>query len=663
MTFLATAFAEQITVPVQGLIARAEPPAQIECEWDEKWFSESDSFEYNHNIARIACLLAEVSYVDVSKNPNQNALHTIYKKMGFAESNIEFHYDIDYESTFGNDQSAVSFAKKDNLIFVVIRGTPLSANEWISNLNISDTTQANITIHEGFNLSAELVYEKLVAFLKKHNADPKKSTFLFTGHSRGASIANLISYKLANDSSFDTSRIFSYTFACANVTTLAEAHDAKYGFIWNIVSGEDFIPSLPPNFGKWTFKKFGRSKILANAWNTESQKFNEEYLPKINVIYNKILGRDYQPFKTGTYLPVQLSRTLTYFYPEVKDYYKKFVNLRSTGELIVSAVFPEKNDSDEKAAEKSGNFGTKIVNLLTNGKFSEAENTFIDMHACESYLATLFALNENEVFGTIGSTQLIIEGDFEMAVLNSKNQLLANVYDGKASLTDFERKVPVLTLNGKTIVGFAGNQDFKAIFYKDSVFPVSVTMQIQHFDAEGILTDEGETQKIVLSRFVAKELVAGKQLLTQNEVNLKKLTGIKKHSAIKSGKLLKKKFEIHPQFSLETNKNLNPEFGISFGNKVIYAQIYAEKELSHFALKAGVGHQENLFAWSVLNFEGLIKCAFTDSKSLCPELRAGLSFKPANHFQIFASGVFDFNLTDDNKIEGTDKNLRIGIKF
>ena len=156
-------FARKVTLPVHGLMVASPTPVPIEVEWDENWFLQSKTSEYNHKIARIAVLLSEISYVLVEKNPESNEMLRTYRELGFKDSDIEWNYILDYTAKdSGNNQVAFSFAKKiiqsnegsKTLILAALRGTPLSANEWISNINISDSTHKNVAIHEGFEKTA-----------------------------------------------------------------------------------------------------------------------------------------------------------------------------------------------------------------------------------------------------------------------------------------------------------------------------------------------------------------------------------------------------------------------------------------------------------------------------------------------------------------------------
>ena len=180
-------FARTVTLPVHGLMVASPTPVPIDVEWDENWFLQSKTTEYNHKIARIAVLLSEISYVSVEKNPESNEMLRTYRALGFKDSDIDWNYILDYTSPdSGNNQAAFSFAKKiipskegnKTLILAALRGTPLSANEWISNINVSDSTHKNALIHEGFAKTTANLKSYLYDYLKKIKSMNLRQYFL-----------------------------------------------------------------------------------------------------------------------------------------------------------------------------------------------------------------------------------------------------------------------------------------------------------------------------------------------------------------------------------------------------------------------------------------------------------------------------------------------------
>ena len=180
----------------------------VPVEWNEKWFGQKSAFEYNHDLARLSAFFSVAAYSDVVTDRNSNNLLKNYSLIGIQKKDVELHYDMNYDdSMWGNDQVAFSIASKEinsskgrqTLVIVSIRGTPLNANEWLSNLNISDTTQTEEIIHNGFGKATLIVHSALISYLLRHRIDPTDSFILVTGHSRGAAVANLLSAKIVED--------------------------------------------------------------------------------------------------------------------------------------------------------------------------------------------------------------------------------------------------------------------------------------------------------------------------------------------------------------------------------------------------------------------------------------------------------------------------------
>ena len=198
-------------------------------EWNEKWFGQQSSYEYNHGIARIACFMSAIAY-------DEKMLLENYRLLGISQKDMELHYNVDYsDSLWGNDQCAFSLASKEinsskgkqTLVLLNIRGTPLVANEWLSNLNINDSSKTEDSIHKGFGRAASIIHTALISYLLRHRIDPTDSYILVTGHSRGAAVSNLLADYLLSDDFFKPGNCYVYTFASPNVTTDTKAFDGE----------------------------------------------------------------------------------------------------------------------------------------------------------------------------------------------------------------------------------------------------------------------------------------------------------------------------------------------------------------------------------------------------------------------------------------------------
>lgn len=673
-------FSETLSFPVKGLVTVSTLPVFISAEWKDEWISEKSSFNYNHNLARVASVLASVSYTDIQDSPESNLMEECYKILGADKSSFDFHYDVDYSAPhFGDNQAAFSFASKKiksksgnkTLVFVVIRGTPLNANEWISNLAINDETKQNTIIHEGFYKTMTQVRLALEKYLQKQKIAAEEACFLITGHSRGAAVANLLGSYFAFEGKFDTSKIFIYTFASPNVSQALDTQDEKYGFIWNILNGEDIVPTVPPDRNEWKFKKYGKKKIIINRWSADKQKYDEEFYPKMNAIFSQFMLRDYCPFKNGIFVQSQISRVLTSFYPDVNSYYDGKFKFRNTAEKILRKVFPPSDEEQNNEIQKQKN--TLFKNLMsrineqTEGGVDYVKNAFVDMHASETYLSWLFALDEDEIFSDKGSVQLVLGGYYECAVFDFDGNLLARIIDGVPQYENI--KVPIAAMplpSKKTALGFPLNEEFDVVIYKPSLIPTKIRTEIEIYDAEGHLLKKTEKHNLYPHAGIGLTFMAGKILLEDEKVTEKKISGQILKNEIKTGKLQQEdEFHFKPEFSVDIDKNLSG--GFNFGTKQIYGLALFSGKLGHsgdfLSFSSGIGHQNYIYENILFNSEFLGRCIWifddeslnnkdgTDSErfSFVPAARFSVSFQPVHRVELFVAGVFNFEIDNLNE--------------
>lgn len=664
--------ARTLTFPVHGLEVATEEPVPLAVDWNEDWFVTTDPEQYHHGIARIAAMLSEISYVPVEKNPDSNPLIQTYRLLGFMDSSIEWNYILDYTTPLtGNNQAAYSFAFKEistpkgpkNLVFIVLRGTPLNANEWISNINVSDTTKKNILIHEGFSKTCTNIRMSLYDFLKNKKINPADTYFLITGHSRGAALANLLGATLADDGMISVKKLFVYTFASPNVSQEEKTGDSKYNFIWNILNAEDIVPSVPPNRNNWKWKKFGRSKIIVNYWNTDPQKYLQEYFPRMNEYYKKLLLRDYAPFKNGPFLQIQVARILTYLYKDTESYYGSFFGLRSLAESIFWKIFPETSPEDltvPKKDEEKMPFLLKMiqknVNSNIDGGFEYALKAFVDMHACESYLSWMLALSEKELFSESGSSQIIFSGSHDIAVYNDGGELLAQIFDGSVEIYSIKTPVAVLPLLNGNVIGFPGNQNLNVIVHKDSLIPTIIDYKIEHYDAGGKLLSVSKKSRFLPHSGNVISFKAGEATIATDSIQYKEITG--KEAALLSKKYdlnQGHKFMIQPEISFSTERIFS--LGLRTGCQKLYGSVTGELAMANsdtYALSLGLGHQHTLYGRIMLDSEAFARFVWTKDDfedRICrfvPSCRFSLSYKPRRRVQFFAATVLDLHIDEKN---------------
>ena len=682
----ALSFAKPVKFPVKSLVTVEENPVTITTEWDEKWFGEKPATVYSHNIARIAGIFSAVSYEDGDIGKSSNLLLQCFKALDFSEKLIEFHYDIDYkDSMWGNDQAAFTFATKEiqsskgkrNLIFIVIRGTPLNANEWISNVNISDKTKDAAEYHEGFYKTTKLVETALIAYLLRNKIDIEDCCLLVTGHSRGAAIANLLSAELYNTRLFKPENIYTYTFASPNVTTNENTADPKFNYIWNIVNAEDIVPSVPPFYKGWKYRKYGQTKVLINNWNTDPQKYKDVYLPAMNAYFSKFMLRNYSPFMTGPFLPIQCSSILSSINKNVYTFYSGISALHDRAISAFWKIFPPKTEDEEEeqkeeekqstsadVQEKQGaifaaatrwcyrNFGVDVNYLM---------NCFSDMHAMETYLSWIVALDEKTVYSTEGTNLIILKGAGDYAVFDEEGKTVATILDGHVNFSKVD--IPVAAnsiLQDHVVLGLPANRNYTVAVSKESLIPTKISASIQHYDTAGIFIDETPVVPLYPYNGQIFGTDTKKNSLAEAEITFEKIKGRQAKEIRRTGNLRNvSKPNVTGEFSGSTSGTFN--LGVHAGTNNIYGSLLAghnaAKAGRSLELSPGIGHQSILVSRILLNTELYTNFfyAFSDDVdddddrfNLVPSVRFSLSFKPVHKVQFFAAANLDLHIADFN---------------
>lgn len=655
-------YAEKINFEFIPFGSTGPATAEIPVEWNPEWLTKQSSFTYSHDIARIACVLANTAYTPASSSDKENTIINAYKKLGADKDSILLNYDIDYEAPiWGNDQSAFSIAHTDSILFITIRGTPLSANEWISNLNISDDTSDETSLHEGFLKATILVQDAMEQYIKKEKLDTKKIRVLITGHSRGAAITNLLAAKLAVENAFPTDHIFAYTFAAPNVTTAYNVSSSEFDFIWNIVSAEDIVPTVPPHRNEWQFTKYGHILVLANSWNMDSDVYEDDFIPRINSCFSQIMGRNYYPFKTGSFIPTQLSMILTTLNKNVGTYYNSLAGIHNKGNRILKktdiSAFVQKDESTEE--DSIMNKIVEFLNERTGGLSNYAMLAVNDMHTCETYFSYLYTLSQEEAFSTLGSSQIIIKGSPSGFVQDKDENILLKFEEGKVKYTSI--KLPVAARDvglNRISIGFPANQDFKIVLTDTSLLPTETDAIVEHYDASGVLIRSYKAQKFFADRFKLYVIDAGATTLENEVMTAQTVRGKEKKNITDKSELMT---DLTKRIASETSINTEGYItqGFHFGNNSTYVSLLVSSGLfkrgKMMDIQTGLGKQVKINRLVAFNCESLFKfTTFFDTPAndekfnIVPSLRPSISIIPWHKLKIFTAVALDFNIKNFN---------------
>ena len=279
-------------------MATGSETISTEVAWDDEWFFR-DPTVYNHDLATTCSVLSAVAnsesayYQAGSDSPAY--MEAALAELGFEEiSTASYQYRseifdevVDF-ITGTDDVVAYSVATKHvtsadgaekTLFLVSIRGS--YGSEWLSDLNMGDAAVYDMDeiTHEGFAQAAREIVDDLMVRITEEAGlgGTDDICLLFTGHSRGAAVAN-IAAAYADEMSqglrvlAPLEGIYCYTFATPEVTTFDNAHDALYDNVFNVMNPSDLVPRLP--LASWGYERYGHDLWLPGHGD---EGFGEKY--------------------------------------------------------------------------------------------------------------------------------------------------------------------------------------------------------------------------------------------------------------------------------------------------------------------------------------------------------------------------------------------------
>lgn len=286
------------TIDYAALFSAEGHQVSSEVAWDDDWFF-SDPTRYNHELAHACAVLSAVANAE-SAFYQQGSTAPAYAEHAFAElgfdevSTASYRYRSEVLDEVmgvfdGTDVVAYTVATKrvrssetgaeKVLSVVVVRGS--YGSEWLSNARIEGEEgpagEPADADHLGFTLAANEIVADLEERAAALGPDVER-TYLFCGHSRGGAVANLLA-SYADDVA-TTSRalatacdVRAYGFATPACTTSADARDARYDNIFNVLNPSDVVPQLP--LASWGYRRYGRDVCLPGAGDASFDALHE----------------------------------------------------------------------------------------------------------------------------------------------------------------------------------------------------------------------------------------------------------------------------------------------------------------------------------------------------------------------------------------------------
>lgn len=188
--------------------------------------------------------LALISLVMASKTGNEKKVRSFFSELELDNIVCSANYD---KGTADSISYCIGHYKVEgyDLIAVAVRGIDYDV-EWASNFKIGP-----IGDHQGFSEAATQVYDGLTSYINskfKSSYDSGKILLLMTGYSRGAAVANVLSYFVLADPvkklNIPQKQVAAYTFGTPR--GLSAEHAIAFPNVFNLYTSADVVTYIAP---------------------------------------------------------------------------------------------------------------------------------------------------------------------------------------------------------------------------------------------------------------------------------------------------------------------------------------------------------------------------------------------------------------------------------
>ena len=188
--------------------------------------------------------LALISLVMASKTGSEKKVKEFFSEMELDNIVCSANYD---KGTADSISYCIGHYKVEgyDLIAVAVRGIDYDV-EWASNFKIGPSGD-----HQGFTEAATKVYNGLTSYINskyKSSYDSGKILLLMTGYSRGAAVADVLSYLVLEDPAkklnIPQKQVAAYTFGTPR--GLCAEHAIAFPNVFNIYSSADVVTYIAP---------------------------------------------------------------------------------------------------------------------------------------------------------------------------------------------------------------------------------------------------------------------------------------------------------------------------------------------------------------------------------------------------------------------------------
>lgn len=316
-----------LNVHVEGAVFGAEAGKTVDesVKFNADWLAKGNNKKYNGDLAQFAAIISADTYFrdkDLQKGTQNRVIidgndpekyDRAQLLTGFGFTDVKFVESFREKEYTADTNDSVTMTlgymadEKNDIFTVAIRGC-FSVQEWVSVFDPGADSDGyaiatgehaewkNKDHFKGVDIAAERAKTFIDEFVKMHDRDGKKNSILFTGHSRGALIANVLGAFYEKNSDAKT---YTYTFNCMPVTLSSDAAD--YKTIFNVLDPNDFyVDTLP--FGEETFKRYGRDvtgKVSDGALSDAdkakyAEMFGKLFPDRISLYENNVIVKTYE---------------------------------------------------------------------------------------------------------------------------------------------------------------------------------------------------------------------------------------------------------------------------------------------------------------------------------------------------------------------------------
>jgi len=265
-----------------------------------------DAAKFDGDIALISLIMAD-------NTSSEKKIKELFSLLEFDNIVCNDNYD-------SNSADSISYCLghfKDgsyDMITVAVRGLNYGA-EWASNFKLGTSGD-----HQGFTESATKVYDALISYINskyKGSYDKGKVKLWLIGYSRGAAVANVLSYLVLADPSkklnVPQKHIFSYTFNTPR--GLTPEHAVKFPNVFNIISAADLVTYIAPE--EYGMYRCGKDICIFESKESDYKKESvkkeqsSKYIQE-TVWYESTLDKLIEEFDAGINLPKFRLETFRY---------------------------------------------------------------------------------------------------------------------------------------------------------------------------------------------------------------------------------------------------------------------------------------------------------------------------------------------------------------